>query len=485
MKFLCSLACGLGMLLLASPAAAQVTVAEGPDFSNTPPGATIVLGVGANSVSGGVATPGDRQDNFQVTVPPGAQLTAAMLALNTSGGFIGGAVFNLADVRNTSGPFTLGFPYGPGTYTVLVYTDFSIGNAWSIAFTVAGAAPVCGNGLIEAGEACDDGNATQCDGCSATCAVALNGCFISGACIADGTAEPGNACRACRRTVSRTTYSPVTAGTGCDDGLFCTAVDSCNSLGTCTGTSRTCSDSLSCTADACDETANICVNPVTSGCLIGGACVADGAPDPANACRACVPATSTAAFSPRPAGSTCDDASFCTVADACDGSGSCGGAPRTCNDADACTSDACDAAAAACSFTAISGCGMIDAGTDTDAGLDADAGTDTDAGLDADAGTDTDAGLDADAGTDTDAGLDADAGTVLDGGPTSDAGRDAAVRDGGMADAAVDGGDEAPPSPAAGGCGCRAAGGGKHSSVALLGFGGLALLLATRRRRNR
>ncbi|MDQ3365678.1 MAG: DUF4215 domain-containing protein [Myxococcota bacterium] len=30
-------------------------------------------------------------------------------------------------------------------------------------------APVCGNGVVEAGEQCDDGNATSGDGCSATC----------------------------------------------------------------------------------------------------------------------------------------------------------------------------------------------------------------------------------------------------------------------------------------------------------------------------
>jgi cysteine-rich repeat protein len=33
------------------------------------------------------------------------------------------------------------------------------------------AAPVCGNGSVEAGEQCDDGNTTSGDGCSATCKV--------------------------------------------------------------------------------------------------------------------------------------------------------------------------------------------------------------------------------------------------------------------------------------------------------------------------
>ncbi len=36
-------------------------------------------------------------------------------------------------------------------------------------------APVCGNGIREAGEQCDDGNTTSGDGCSATCQVECTG----------------------------------------------------------------------------------------------------------------------------------------------------------------------------------------------------------------------------------------------------------------------------------------------------------------------
>ncbi len=38
----------------------------------------------------------------------------------------------------------------------------------------AGGAPVCGDGLVGMGEACDDGNLTAGDGCSATCTVETN-----------------------------------------------------------------------------------------------------------------------------------------------------------------------------------------------------------------------------------------------------------------------------------------------------------------------
>ncbi len=33
--------------------------------------------------------------------------------------------------------------------------------------------PTCGNGVIDPGETCDDGNATPGDGCSATCQVEI------------------------------------------------------------------------------------------------------------------------------------------------------------------------------------------------------------------------------------------------------------------------------------------------------------------------
>jgi cysteine-rich repeat protein len=48
--------------------------------------------------------------------------------------------------------------------------------------------PVCGNGMIEDGESCDDGNATGMDGCSATC-QSEHLC-----CCGNGVIEPGEAC---------------------------------------------------------------------------------------------------------------------------------------------------------------------------------------------------------------------------------------------------------------------------------------------------
>ncbi|MFO1395300.1 MAG: hypothetical protein U1F09_16245 [Steroidobacteraceae bacterium] len=62
---------------------------------------------------------------------------------------------------------------------------------------------VCGNGALEVTEACDDGNANSCDGCSATCQVegCGNGVVECNEFCDDGplNGTPGNACSAtCR-----------------------------------------------------------------------------------------------------------------------------------------------------------------------------------------------------------------------------------------------------------------------------------------------
>lgn len=48
-------------------------------------------------------------------------------------------------------------------------------------------APVCGNGVIEDGEACDDGNVVALDGCSPTCTIEVSIC-------GNGVIEPGEEC---------------------------------------------------------------------------------------------------------------------------------------------------------------------------------------------------------------------------------------------------------------------------------------------------
>ncbi len=49
----------------------------------------------------------------------------------------------------------------------------------------------CGNGQLDPGEGCDDGNTTGGDGCSSSC-QSEDGC--DGACCGDGHVDPGEDC---------------------------------------------------------------------------------------------------------------------------------------------------------------------------------------------------------------------------------------------------------------------------------------------------
>jgi cysteine-rich repeat protein len=64
--------------------------------------------------------------------------------------------------------------------------------------------PCCGNGVLETGEACDDGNTTDGDGCSAACAIEPpppspccgNGVLEAGEACDDGNTVDGDGCSA-------------------------------------------------------------------------------------------------------------------------------------------------------------------------------------------------------------------------------------------------------------------------------------------------
>ena len=87
------------------------------------------------------------------------------------------------------------------------------------------AADSCGNNVLEAGEACDDGNAAAGDGCSATCLVENGGACAVGADCASGicdatepspVCEPPNACgNAVLENAEACDDGNVAAGDGC------------------------------------------------------------------------------------------------------------------------------------------------------------------------------------------------------------------------------------------------------------------------------
>lgn len=330
------------------------------------------------------------------------------------------------------------------------------------------------------------------------------GCFEGTTCVA-GTSSTscgagGGACASCNDgdpcssdvcTTGVCSHPPAPSTTACDDGLFCTLTDRCNGAGACVGSGAArCDDRASCTSDMCDEATDRCVYTHTSGCLIGGGCVNEGAVNPTYPCQICDPELDPSDWTALAAGTECGEP-FCAAGRrttrACDAMGACLTMPPVDCPSGMCSSDTecgatcvrggcpagmwCDPetdrcamqspAGAACSFAdqcrgalmctggvccaqvcegdcvTCNGrgeCGPVRAGTDPDG----DCGTGfvcDGTGLcvpDFDAGpSGEDAGM-----TDPDAGRDA-------GMPIADAGNDAGMIDGGM-------------TTEDGGCGCRA-----------------------------
>ena len=94
---------------------------------------------------------------------------------------------------------------------------------------VAPATGVWGDGITDVGEACDDGNHVDGDGCDSNCTVTAcgNGIVTAGEQCDDGNVASGDCCSlACVSTP---------AGTSCDDADPCTTDDRCDGAGACVG----------------------------------------------------------------------------------------------------------------------------------------------------------------------------------------------------------------------------------------------------------
>lgn len=101
------------------------------------------------------------------------------------------------------------------------------------------------------GSPCNDGNAcTQSDSCQNGACVGANEVLCS---------DPGQ-CRsaACNPSTGSCVTSNDANGTSCDDGLFCTVLDSCSN-GSCEGTPRDCNIQGVFCARTCDDIQNRCV----------------------------------------------------------------------------------------------------------------------------------------------------------------------------------------------------------------------------------
>jgi hypothetical protein len=220
---------------------------------------------------------------------------------------------------------------------------------------------------------CDNGQ--YCDGAE-TC---VNNKCVPGApivCTSDGKSCTTETCDEVSDTC-KTVYSD----TACADGNWCNGVETCDptkaganaTTGCAPGTAVNCSDSISCTVDACDETSDQCThskndnacgdsqwcngvetcNPGTSGASPTTGCVAGTAPscEDGLGCTAdsCNETTDTCDHAPN--NNACQDGLYCNGQEVCDLTQGCkAGAAVSCPNTDnlTCTVESCNEATDTC-----------------------------------------------------------------------------------------------------------------------------------------
>jgi len=358
-------------------------------------------------------------------------------------------------------------------------------------------------GKLCVGTAAPKGAACRPGG-SFTASICDGACDGAGACVALASTSkcPANKTGDCTYDFCSATNSttcvqiPLPKGYTCNDSSTCTSGDSCDGAGKCTGTAKVCPSSGSpCLVNACVASSGACVASPSPGtactltadkCSAGicdstGACVKgaalscdDGDACTVDACDAATGCTHTAKSCPPPS-----DA--CTVATCDKTSGACGFVAKSCDDGNPCTADSCNASTG-CAHAPIAGC-SFDAGAADTGTTPKDSGTTTiDSGtVTVDSGTTTtDSGtVTVDSGTtteDTGGTVEEDSGSTLEdsGSTSSDSGS--------ATDAGEDAGAGLEETVEAGGCGCRTTGTSGSGASATVALGVLALVAARRRR---
>jgi len=161
--------------------------------------------------------------------------------------------------------------------------------------------PVCGDGHVDSGEQCDDGNTANGDGCSATCTTEMPPppCCGDGRLDANEQCDDGNTANGDGCSATCTTEAPPTPGCGdghhdsgeqCDDGNT-TANDGCSA--TCTTevppTPPGCGDGRLDSGEQCDDGNTTGGDGCSATCQLEVSWPpGDGRPDDGHLCDDCI-----------------------------------------------------------------------------------------------------------------------------------------------------------------------------------------------------
>jgi len=269
-------------------------------------------------------------------------------------------------------------------------TDCATNRCNTAAMPPVCAPPVgCGNGLLEAGEACDDGNNTNGDGCTAACELedgsscTRNGECASGVCDMNELpplCEPAGSCGNGVRDVSEgCDDGNTTTGDGCsnvcllEDGEPCVNDAQCESTSCDTVGSDTCEPANSCgngaveAGEACDDGNVAAGDGCSAGCLfeLGAGPCTDSIQCESAICDTvgsdtCEPANSCGNGTVE-AGEACDDGNV-EAGDGCDAECLLELGAGPCTDGGQCRSGVCNTLAAApvCAVPLSCGNGVVD-----------------------------------------------------------------------------------------------------------------------------
>ena len=240
-------------------------------------------------------------------------------------------------------------------------------------------ASICGNGIVEIGEQCDDGNSVNGDGCTNSCTIQSGFicygtpsiCTPSAVC-GNGIVEPGEVCDdgnlinndRCDNTCTRIAACGngyIEIGEQCDDGNSVNG-DGCDN--TCTLTA-VCGNGIIEQGENCDDGNSVNGDGCTNSCTIQSGYTCSGVPS------VCTPNAVCGNGIVEP-GEVCDDGNLvngdscnntCTVKAACgNGYVEIG---EQCDDGNSVNGDGCDNT---CTLTAVCGNGIVEPGETCDDG---------------------------------------------------------------------------------------------------------------------